>query len=202
MKNYVITIGRQFGCGAHEIGTKLAEKLNIPYYDKEIIKRAANDSGFDENLFHFYDEKPTTSFLFNLSADGFMAIGDNGMTLEDQIVQYQFDTIKKVAGEGSCIVVGRCAEYILREQPNLLSVFLHADDAHRLERVIKSYGYSEKEAAKEIKVIDKKRAKFHNFYCDSKWGDAASYDLAIDVSKFGIDETVELIADCVLRKFV
>lgn len=201
MKNYVITIGRQFGCGGHEIGTKLAQRLGISYYDKEIMKRAANDSGFDENLFHFYDEKPTTSFLFNVSADGMIPVGDRGMTLEDRIVQYQFDTIKKVAAEGSCIIVGRCAEYVLREHPNILSVFLHSDDRHRLERVIKAYDYGEKEAAKEIKAMDKRRAKFHNFYSDNRWGDAASYDLAIDVSKFGIDETVALLADSVERRF-
>lgn len=201
MKNFVITIGRQFGCGGHEIGTKLAEKLNVPYYDKELIKKAANDSGFDENLFYFYDEKPTRSFLFNVSAEGYVPMGDAGLTLEDRIVQYQFDTIRKVAGEGSCIVVGRCAEYILRDNPNLLSVFLHADKDYRLERVVNTYGYNQKDAVKEIKAMDKKRAKFHNFYCDDKWGDASTYDLCVDVSKFGVDLTVEMIYDLIQKKF-
>ena len=132
MKNFVITIGRQFGCGAHEIGTKLAEKLGVPYYDKEIIKRASKESGFDENLFHFYDEKPTRSFLFNVSTDGLVPMGNSGLSLEDQIIQYQFDTIKKVASEGNCIIVGRCAEYILRERKDVVSVFLHADDEYRM----------------------------------------------------------------------
>lgn len=191
--DYVITIGRQFGCGAHEIGTKLAQKLAIPYYDKEIMKRAAKDSGFDEKLFHFYDEKPTRSFLYNASVDGMISMGST-ISLEDQIMQYQFDTIRNVAKEGSCIIIGRCAEYVLKNKVKLISVFLHADDEYRLNRVINQYGYSEKDAIKEIKAMDKKRARFHNFYSDDKWGDATTYDLSIDVSSLGIDETVELIA--------
>lgn len=201
MKNYVISIGRQFGCGAHEIATKLSEKLNIPYYDKEIIKRAAKESGFDENLFLFYDEKPTRSFLYNISADGLNAITNSSGTLEDKIFQYQFDTIRKVADEGSCIIVGRCADYILHDNPNLFTIFLHANDDFRRERVIKFYGINEKNALKEMKTTDKKRARFHNFYCDNKWGDATTYDLSIDVSRLGIDNTVELIAYYINKKY-
>ncbi len=201
MKNYVISIGRQFGCGAHEIATKLSERLEVPYYDKEIIKRAAKDSGFDENLFSFYDERPTSSFLYSVSTDGLASLTNSGGTLEDQVFQYQFDTIRKVAAEGSCIIVGRCADYILRESPNLLTVFLHADDDFRRERVVKLYGVSEKNAMREIKAVDRKRARFHNFYCDDKWGDAAAYDLSIDVSRFGIDNTVDLISAYINIKF-
>lgn len=107
MKKHIISIGRQYGCGAHEIATKLSKKLDIPYYDKEIIKRAAKDSGFDEHIFTFYDERPTRSFLYNVSTDGFSNIASNGLALEDQVFQYQFDTIRKVAEEGSCIIVDR-----------------------------------------------------------------------------------------------
>ena len=201
MKNYVISIGRQFGCGAHEIATKLSDRLEVPYYDKEIIKRAAKDSGFDENLFSFYDERPTSSFLYSVSTDGFASLTNLNGTLEDQVFQYQFDTIRKVAAEGSCIIVGRCADYILRENPNLLTVFLHADDDFRRERVVKLYGVSEKNAMREIKAVDRKRTRFHNFYCDDKWGDAATYDLSIDVSRLGIDNTVDLISHCVNKEF-
>ncbi|MCC8074260.1 MAG: cytidylate kinase-like family protein [Clostridiales bacterium] len=201
MKKYVITIGRQFGCGAHEIATKLSEKLGVPVYDKEIIKRAAKDSGFDENIFSFYDEKPTNSFLYSVSLDGISAISSGDTTLENQVLKYQFDTIHKVADEGSCIIVGRCADYILRENENLLSVFLHADDDFRLERVVKIYGMDEKTAAKEIKSTDKKRARFYNFYSDNTWGEASAYDLTINVSRFGIDNTVDLISDYVTQKF-
>ena len=201
MKDYVITISRQFGCGAHEIATKLSEKLSIPYYDKEILKRAAKDSGFDERLFVFYDEKPTGSLLFNISADGYTTVTDTGITLEDKIFQYQFDTIRKLAEEGSCIIIGRCSDYVLRDFPNLLKIFLHANNDFRRERVINQYGISEKSAAKEIKTTDKKRARFHNFYSEYKWGDACNYDLSIDVSRIGIDDTVELIADYINKKY-
>ncbi|MGN0521189.1 MAG: AAA family ATPase [Eubacterium sp.] len=201
MKQYIISIGRQFGCGAHEIATKLSEKLGVPYYDKEIIKRAAKESGFDENIFKFYDEKPTRSFLYNVSTDGFSAINNTGMTLEDRVFQYQFDTIRKVASEGSCIIVGRCADYILKDSPNLLTVFLHADDEFRCKRAVNIYGISEKNALKEIKNTDKKRAKFHNFYSDDRWGDAATYDISINVAKIGIDATVNLIADYINTRF-
>lgn len=201
MKKFIITIGRQFGCGAHEIATRLAEKLDVPYYDKEIIKRASLESGFDEKLFHYYDERPVRSFLFNVSTDGYIPMGSNNQTLEDQIIQYQFNTIKKAANENSCIIVGRCADYILRENNDLMSVFLHADNEYRLNRIIKDYNYSEKNAVKEMKTVDKKRAKFHDFYSDNKWGDATAYDLCIDVSKLGIDGTVDLIADYLNKRF-
>ncbi len=201
MKNYVISIGRQFGCGAHEIAVKLSEKLGVPYYDKEIIKRAAKESGFDENLFAFYDEKPTRSFLYGISTEGLNTVSNTGITLEDKIFQYQFDTIKSVAEEGSCIIVGRCADYILKDMSGLFTVFLHADDEFRRNRVVQVYGVSEKDAGREIRITDKKRARFHNFYCDDKWGDVGSYDLAIDVSSLGIDGTVDLIASYVNIKF-
>lgn len=194
MKKHIISIGRQYGCGGHEIATKLSEKLNIPYYDKEIIKRAAKDSGFDEHIFTFYDERPTRSFLYNVSADGFTNISNGGMALEDQVFQYQFDTIRKVADEGSCIIVGRCADYILKDNPDLFTVFLHADDEFRKKRVLNEYGVNSKNIMREINSVDKKRAKFHNFYSDEKWGDAKTYDLAINVSRLGIDGTVELIS--------
>ena len=182
MKKHIISIGRQYGCGAHEIATKLSEKLGIPYYDKEIIKRAAKDSGFDEHIFTFYDERPTRSFLYNVSTDGFSNIASNGLALEDQVFQYQFDTIRKVAEEGSCIIVGRCADYILKDDEALLTIFLHASDDFRQKRVVEEYGVEPKNAPKEMKAMDKKRAKFHNFYSEEKWGEATTYDLAINLS--------------------
>ena len=200
MKKHIISIGRQYGCGAHEIATKLSKKLGIPYYDKEIIKRAAKDSGFDEHIFTFYDERPTRSFLYNVSTDGFSNIASNGLALEDQVFQYQFDTIRKVAEEGSCIIVGRCADYILKDDEALLTVFLHASDDFRQKRVVKEYGVEPKNAPKEMKAVDKKRAKFHNFYSEEKWGESTTYDLSINVAKLGIDGTVELISEYIKAK--
>lgn len=201
MKNFIVSIGREYGCGAFEISTKLAEKLGVLYYDKEIIKRSAKESGYDENLFAFYDEKPTRSLLYNISADGFSGITNAGITLEDQIFQFQFDTIRKIADEGSCIIVGRCADYILRDNPGLLTVFLHGDIEYRRKRAVEKYGINEKTSLKEVKAMDKKRARFHDFYADERWGDARTYDLAIDVSRLGIDQTVEIIAHYIQTKF-
>ncbi|MGN1328671.1 MAG: AAA family ATPase [Eubacterium sp.] len=201
MQNYVISIGRQFGCGAHEIAQELSKILGIPYLDKEIIKRAAKDSGFDENIFSFYDERPTRSFLYNMSTDGITGVTGNGISLEDRVFQYQFDTIRKLVQEGSCIIVGRCADYILQDHPNLFTVFLHADEEFRKQRINELYGLDGKSAAKELKAVDKKRARFHNFYSDKKWGDASTYDLSIDVSRIGIDGTIDLISHYVNTKF-
>lgn len=201
MKKFIITIGRQFGCGAHEIGLKLSEKLGVAYYDKELIKRAAKESGFNEEIFSFYDERPTSSFLYSITTDSISGLTGSGYSLEDRVFQYQFDTIKKVAQEGSCIIVGRCADYIFRDEPNMLKIFLHGDFDYRRRRVIEQYGISEKNAAKEIKNTDKKRAKFHDFHSDYRWGDASTYDLSIDVSKLGIDGAVDLIAHCVNTMF-
>ncbi|MGN1123926.1 MAG: AAA family ATPase [Eubacterium sp.] len=201
MKNFVISIGRQFGCSANEIAQKLSKRLNVPYYDKEIIKRAAKDSGFDENIFVFYDERPTRSFLYNVSSDAYSTITSNGITLEDKVFQYQFDAIRKAAEEGSCIIVGRCADYILKDRPDLLTVFLHADIDYRKNAVIEKYGIDEKSALKEIKATDKKRARFHNFYSDEKWGEADTYDLCINVAKIGIDKTVDLIEEYIKSRY-
>ena len=192
MKKFVIAISRQFGCGAHEISEKLSKQLSVPVYDKEIIKLSATESGIDENIFQFYDERPSRSFLYSLMSDGYAAVTNSPGTLEDKVFLYQYDTIKKVAEE-NCIIVGRCADYILRENDALFSVFLYADMDYRRARVIDTYGIDAKDAVKEIRATDKKRARFHDFYSDSKWGDATSYDLCINVARFGVDGAVDLI---------
>ena len=203
--NTVITIGRQFGSGGREIGEKIAAHFGIKCYDKELLTRAAKESGFCEEMLANHDERPTNSFLYNLVMDtysfGYNASSFVDMPISQKVFLAQFDTIKKVASEGNCIIVGRCAEYILRERKDVVSVFLHADDEYRMNRVINDYGIVPKNAAKEIKAMDKKRAKFHNFYSDDRWGDASTYDLSINVAKLGIDETVELIANYISAKF-
>lgn len=201
MKKYVITIGRQYGAGAHEISEKLSKRLGIPYYDKELLKQSAKDSGIDERLFKFYDEKPTKSFLYALSTEGFPMAFSNTENLQDKIFNYQYSTIQKLADKESCIIVGRCADYILKDYENLLTVFLHADYEYRLNRVINLYGVSAKESKDRINQNDKKRAQFHNFHSPDKWGGGETYDLNINVSRLGIDETVELIAKYAELKF-
>lgn len=201
MKKYVITIGRQYGAGAHEISEKLSKRLEIPYYDKELLKQSAKDSGIDERLFKFYDEKPTKSFLYALSTEGFPMAFSSTENLQDKIFNYQYSTIQKLADKQSCIIVGRCADYILKDYENLLTVFLHADYEYRLNRVVNLYGVSAKESKDMINQNDKKRAQFHNFYSPEKWGGGDTYDLNINVARLGIDETVELIAKYAELKF-
>lgn len=198
MKKIIITLGRQFGCGARDIGKRVAENLGIDYFDKEIMKIAAKESGIDEKLFAYYDERPSRSFLYNVSLEGYSFMNNTASTIEDRVFQYQFEAIKK-AGEKSCVIVGRCADYIFDGDESAFRVFIRADDDYRLKRVMNKYSMDEKSASKEIRNVDKKRAKFHDFYSDSKWGDASSYDLCINVSKLGADNAVDIICECAKR---
>ncbi len=203
MKKFVLTISRQFGCGAHETGTKLAEKLGIKYYDKELIARSAKDYGFDENVIAHYDEKPTKSFLYSIVTEGFPIAMSNQMPIDERIFQFTSETIQKVADESSCIIVGRCSDYILKGRDDLVTVFLHADLDYRIKRVTEIYGVSEKESKDKIVKTDKKRAQFHNFRSPDKWGSGDLYDLNIDMTKLGVDKTVDLICEYLkIRGFI
>ncbi len=197
-KGVVITIGRQFGSGGRAIGKAVAEKLGIPFYDKEIIKRIAQESGLSKELLDDYDERPTNSFLYSLSLGAYTY--GNPMTsalempMSDKIFSIQSDVIKKLADEGPCVIVGRCAESILKDNYNVLSVFIHTATENRISRVAEYEGISPAEASDLIKKTDKKRASYHNYYSELKWGAATSYDFCID-SKIGIENTANLIVD-------
>ena len=197
-KGIVITIGRQFGSGGRAIGKAVAEKLGIPFYDKEIIKHIAKESGLSKELLDDYDERPTNSFLYSLSLGAYTY--GNPMTsvlempMSDKIFSIQSDVIKKLANEGPCVIVGRCAESILKDDYNILSVFIHTDTENRISRVAEYEGISTAEASDLIKKTDKKRASYHNYYSELKWGAATSYDICID-SKIGIENTANLIVD-------
>ena len=173
--NLVITIGRQCGSGGKTIGQKVAEKLGVKCYDKELLTLAAKNSGLCEELFETHDEKPTSSFLYSLVMDTY-SMGYSGSTYNDMPINHkiflaQFDAIKKIANEGPCILVGRCADYALEGYPNLLSVFIHADLDARIKRIAKKYDY----------------------YTDKRWGDADSYDVCLDSSVLGLEGTAEAI---------
>lgn len=188
--NFVITIGRQFGSGGREVGEKLAQKLGIPYYDKNILAKAAEDSGICKELFEQHDEKPTPALLFSMIGgdhSGYM-----GMPLQHKLFLAQFDTIRKVAGEGPCVIVGRCADYVLRDNVNAISVFVKADLPARVARAIER-GADAMRAEDIVHKADKQRASYYNYYATAEWGDAANYDLCLDTGKLGIDGAVELI---------
>ena len=195
--NTIITIGRQFGSGGREIGYMVADKLGIKLYDKEMLQRAAQDSGICEELFESHDEKPSNSFLYSLVMDTY-SMGYSGSTYNDMPINHkiflaQCDAIKKIANEGPCILVGRCADYALEGYPNLLSVFIHADLDARIKRIAKKYDLTDAKAKDLIIKTNKKRASYYNYYTDKRWGDADSYDVCLDSSVLGLEGTAEAI---------
>ncbi len=198
MAGKVITIGRQFGSGGRAIGRLVAEKLGIPFYDKEIIKHIAQESGLSHEILDDYDEKPTNSFLYSLSLGAYTygnsITGIPEMPMSDKIFVIQSDVIKKLASEGPCVIVGRCAESVLKDEFDFLSVFIHTDFDSRIQRVSEYDKISHDEAAERIRKTDKKRASYHNYYSELKWGAATSYDLCIN-SKIGIENAAQLIID-------
>ncbi len=195
--NTIITIGRQFGSGGKEIAEKLGESLQIPVYDKEMLAVAAKDSGICQELFESHDEKPTNSFLYSLVMDTYsMGYSPNAymdMPINHKVFLAQFDAIKKLANEGPCILVGRCADYALDSYDNCLSVFIHANLDARIRRIARMYDLTEAKAKDMIVKTDKKRATYYNYYTNKKWGAAESYELCLDSSKLGITGTTEAI---------
>ena len=192
----VITIGREFGSGGHEIGMKLAEKLGIKCYDKELLQVAAKESGLCEELFASQDEKPTNSFLYSLVMDTYSLGYSNSyvdMPINHNVFLAQFDAIKKLAAKESCVIVGRCADYALEDDPFAVSVWIKASLDERIKRIKKLYELNDSKAADLIQKTDKKRASYYNYYSSKKWGEAKSYDLCIDSGLVGIDGAIELI---------
>ena len=201
MKKTIITIGREFGSGGKEIGKKLSEALDIEFYDKELLEHTAKESGLCEEILKHHDEKRTASFLYSLVLEPYNAViaGSpySDMPIDQKVFLAQYDTIKKLAENGSGIFVGRCADYVLADNDNVLSVFIHADNDFKLKRIMERYELSERKAMDLIVRKNKQRANFYNYYTSKKWGSAKSYDICIDSSKFGIDGTVEMIKNAI-----
>lgn len=193
----VITIGRQFGSAGREIGEKVAQYFGIQCYDKELLTRAAKESGFCEEMIQNHDERPTNSFLYNLVMDtysfGYNASSFVDMPISHKVFLAQFDTIKKIAKEGPCVIVGRCADYALADFDNCVHLFIYADEENRVKRVMERYELSEYKALDMIQKKDKQRQSYYNYYSSKKWGRADSYDLCINSSVLGVDGTVKLI---------
>jgi len=192
MRKIIITIGRQYGSGGKEIGEKIAKEFGIPFYDKELLTEAAKKSGICKEMFEAHDEKPTNSFLFSLVV-GSYASGTTPMN--HKLFLAQFETIKEIAEKGSCVILGRCADYALEENPDTVNVFIHADIQTRIARGIKYYGLDADKAEDIILKTDKQRSSYYNFYSGKKWAEAESYDLSINSGKVGIDNSVKLIKD-------
>lgn len=200
--NTIITIGRQFGSGGREIGAKLSEVLEVPFYDRDLLTRAAKESGFCEEMIQCHDERPTNSFLYNLVMDtysfGYNSAAMVDMPISQKVFLAQFDTIRKIATEGACIIVGRCADYALSEYDNCLNIFIHGNEKCRIERIMRKYDLSEQKAKDMIIKKDKQRQSYYNYYSSKKWGRADSYDLTINSSVLGIDGSVKLIRQFIM----
>ncbi len=195
--NTVITIGRQFGSGGRVIGEKLAESYGIKYYDRELLARAAKESGFCEEILLNHDERPTNSFLYNLVIDtysfGYNSSSFVDMPISQKVFLAQFDTIKKVAEEGPCVIVGRCADYALENRTNVINLFIYADHDYKVKRIMEQYDLDESKAVDMITKKDKQRQSYYNYYTNKKWGKAESYDLCINSAILGVDGSVKLI---------
>lgn len=193
----IITIGRQFGSGGKEIGEKVAQRLGYAFYDKEILTMAAENSGFSPAAMQHYDEKPSGSLIYSLYMTG-AATSDN-LPLNQQLAFAQFNVIRKVAQADNCVIVGRCADYVLREKKNLLTVYLHAPMAYRVSRIMAEQSIENNTLAeKTIKKQDKARADYYNFFTHKKWGDAGSAMLSIDTSTLPSDQVADAIANYAL----
>lgn len=192
----IITIGRQFGSGGREVGIKLAEKLEIPVYDKELLERAAKESGLSEAVIKTYDEKPR-SLLFTAATDpyafGMMSAGIDE-SVENRAINASMKAIWKIEKEGPCIIVGRGADYFVKNQENCLKVFIYAPMEDRIRTIMERENLPEDKAKKLITQTDKKRAAYYNFYTMKQWGAMESYDVCINSSYHGIDGTVEILA--------
>ena len=198
MGHQIYTIGREYGSMGLVVGQRLAERLGIKYYDKELLQQAAKDSGFCEEIFENHDEKPSNSFLYSLVMDTY-SVGNYAvapfldMPLNHKVFLAQFDTIKNIAEKESCVIVGRCADYALANDPNVINVFVRADLEDRIKVISKRLDMTENKAKDMIIKNDKQRASYYNYYTSKKWGDARSYDLCINTSKVSVDDAVDLI---------
>lgn len=202
--NLVITIGRECGSSGRHIGQMLAENLGIKCYDKELLSLAAKNSGLCEELFKTHDEKPTNSFLYSLVMDtysmGYNTSAYMDMPINHKIFLAQFDTIKKLADEESCVIVGRCADYALAEYPNTVSVFICGNEEDKIRSLMERHDVSEAKAKDIMIKTDKRRASYYNYYSSKKWGSSRSYDLCLNSSVVGYEGAVAVIKEFAKNK--
>lgn len=197
MEKKIITISRQYGSGGRYVGQKLSEKLGIPCYDEKLIDMVAKESGFAQDFVAEKGERMTGSLLFNIASSLSFANNvfstNNGVTLQDEIYFTQNRIIKELADKGPCVIVGRCADYILREREDCLNVFIFADNESKIERAEKYFNITREEAPAVLKKKDKARANHYKYYTDQEWGMASNYDLCLNSGLIGIEGCVKAI---------
>ena len=202
-EKFVINIGRQLGSGGREIGEKLASQFGIAFYDKELIRLASKESGLGKEFFEKADEKESHSFiggLLGLRTNISNEVYVNNYLSNETFFKIQSDVIRDLAEEKSCLFVGRCDDYILRDHPRCINVFITADTDDRVKRVVRDQQLTEEKAQEVIEKTDKKRSGYYNYFSNKVWGAAASYHLCINSSVLGIDETVAFISRFIEQK--
>ena len=205
--NTILTIGRQYGSGGREIGQKIADHYGIKFYDKELLAVVAKESGFAKEIIQREDERPTSSFLYNLVMDTYTfghgaTSAFTDMPLSQKVFLAQFEAIKSLAEEGPCVFIGRCADEALTERNNVINVFIHASEEFKINRVRSYPEYNEEEQKGKritdfMAKIDRQRQSYYNYYSSKKWGRSDTYNLTIDSSMLGIDGTVHLLTQVI-----
>ncbi len=197
MKKKIVTISRQYGSGGRYIGENLAKAMGVPCYDEKLIDMVAKESGFAQSFVAEKGERMTGSLLFNIASSLSFANNvfstNNGVTLQDEIYFTQNRIIKELADKGPCVIVGRCADYILREREDCLNVFIFADEESKIERAEKYFNITREEAPAVLKKKDKARANHYKYYTDQEWGMASNYDLCLNSGLIGIEGCVKAI---------
>lgn len=198
MSNTIVTIGRMFGSGGSEIGKLVADALGYKYYDKELIKRAVVESGISEEVLAEADEKPVNSFLYSIVTHGFPAysapVQYNNLSMNDKVYSIQSGIIKNIAETESAVIIGRCADDVLRDCDNVVKVFIYSDRSERVKRIAEVNGLSEKNALDSVKKTDKLRSNYYEFFTNKRWGEPNNYDLCIN-SSIGIEKSAEIIVN-------
>lgn len=203
MKNTVICIGRQYGSGGYEIAKKTAEKLNIPFYDKELVELAAKKGNLHDETVKRVDEKAANSFLYSIVTGNYSAGNLGGslyydMPINDKLFLAQSEVIKEIAAEGSCVILGRCADYVLAEEDvDSISVYIYAGMDTRIENIMQKDGLTRSKAKDKIVKTEKQRRAYYDYYTNREWGKMTNYDLCIASDIFGIDKTVDIITELV-----
>ena len=190
-KQIIISISREYGSCGHEIAELVAKKLGIHLYDRNLLDALAKEKDMSAEELRKYDEKPKTLFISR-------SVKGHSNSIEDILAQMQFEFLQQKAAEGdSFVIVGRCAETALRDYPSMVKVFVMGDREHKIEHIMKKYDLTQSEAESKMNRHDSKRKAYHNRYSESKWGDSRGYDLCINSSKFGIEQTAQMIVDCI-----
>lgn len=198
----VITIGRQFGSAGHDIGELIAKELGFEFYDKELVEMAAKKSNISNETLKDFDEKATSSLLYSLASGSYSVRGMSGplyyeMPINDKLFIAQSDIIKSVAQKGDCVIVGRCADYVLEEAEgvDVCNVFIYAPLDYRVQRVMDAFGINQKQAKDRVIKTDKQRKTYYNYYSNMDWGAMENYDICINTAKIGIENSAKIIID-------